>query len=230
MEVSTERCQAMIAACRKAGRQLAIGYRCQFDPAHLECFRLGREKVFGNVKLIDASFGFPIGDPKQWRLDRALSGGGPLMDVGIYALQSSRLITGEEPVLVSAVETKTDPVKFSSVEETMTFELRFPSGVIAHLGTSFNIAGLNHCTPLAERGSFGMDPAYNYGGNKAWRSDGKLFVTEPVDQFAAEMDDFAQCIINGTRTKVPGEEGLRDVRILMAAYESARTGKTVSLA
>ena len=44
------------------------------------------------------------------------------------------------------------------------------------------------------------------------------------------MDDFAQCIMNNKPSKVSGEEGLRDVKIMMAIYESARTGKAVKLA
>jgi predicted dehydrogenase len=229
MEVSTARCQAMIDACRAAGRQLAIGYRCQFEPHHLECIRLAREQVMGKVQRIEAGFGFRIGDPAQWRLRKALAGGGPLMDVGVYALQAARLLTGEEPVSVSARETKTDSRKFSEVEEAMTFELRFPGGVVAQCATTYAENGLNQFRAFTERGSFGMSPAFNYSGNRASRSDGVPLRFDEVDQFAAEMDDFAQRIMTGTRTRVPGEEGLRDVRIMMAAYESARTGRTVSL-
>ena len=77
--------------------------------------RLTREKVFGPVKAIEASFGFKIGDPTQWRLKKALAGGGALMDVGIYALQGTRYVSGEEPIELTAFETKTDPVKFKEV-------------------------------------------------------------------------------------------------------------------
>lgn len=229
MEVSVERCEAMIAACKAARRQLAVGYRCRFEPHHLELERLARERTLGTVKMIEAGFGFPIGNPAQWRMNKALSGGGPMMDVGIYALQSARMITGEEPISISAQETKTDAAKFSSVEETMTFQLTFPSGVIADCRTSYAVAGLNRVTVFTERGSFGMDPAYNYGGNRGWRSDNVPLRFEQVDQFATEMDDFALRIKTNTASKVPGEEGLRDVRILMAAYESARAGRAVAL-
>src|SRR6187399_1964539 len=108
MEVSVKKCEQMIEACAKAKRKLAIGYRCQFMPHHQEMVRLAREKVFGAVKLIEASFGFRIGDPKQWRLRHDLAGGGALMDVGIYALQGARYVSGEEPIEVFAMETKTD--------------------------------------------------------------------------------------------------------------------------
>ena len=123
MEVSVAKCQQMIDACKQAGRQLAVGYRLHFEPNHLECVRLAREKVFGNLKMIEASFGFGIGDPTQWRLNKELSGGGPMMDVGIYALQATRYLTGEEPTQVSAVTTTTDTEKFKGIEESITWQM-----------------------------------------------------------------------------------------------------------
>jgi predicted dehydrogenase len=229
MEVSSEKCQQMIDACKKAGRQLAIGYRLHFEPNNLECVRLAREKVFGDLKLIQADFGFRIGDPKQWRLNRALSGGGPLMDVGIYALQATRYITGEEPGLITAVETTTDRVKFKDVEESIAWQMKFPGGVIASCDSSYNFNGMNRYQAFADNGWFQLSSAYGYGGIEGKRSDGEPIKFPAMDQFAAEMDDFAQCILNNRPTKVSGEEGLRDVKIMMAIYEAARTGKTVSL-
>ena len=229
MEVSPEKCQSMIDACKSAGRLLAIGYRSQFDPTHLECIRLAREKVLGAVKSVDAGFGFRIGNPNQWRLDRALSGGGPLMDVGIYALQTSRYITGQEPQqVVSATSANTNPDKFKNVEESINWELKFPGGVTATGKCSYS-SGVNEFTVQTEQGSFGMKPAYNYNRNRGFRSDGQEMRFPELDQFAAEMDDFAQCIFNNKPSKVSGEEGLRDLKIMMAIYESAKTGKPVQL-
>ena len=229
MEVSVEKCQQMIDACKKAGRQLAIGYRLHFEPNNLECVRLAREKVFGDLKIIDAGFGFQIGDPNQWRLNRALAGGGPLMDVGIYALQAMRYLSGEEPVCVSGITTVTDPVKFKDVEESIVWEMKFPSGVLAHGSATYKVPGISSFKASAEDGWFELSPAYFYDGNRGWRSDGEQIRFPSIDQFAAEMDDFAQCILNNQPTKVPGEEGLRDVKIMMAIYEAAKTGKTVNL-
>lgn len=229
MEVSVERCQQMIDACREANRFLAVGYRLHFEPNNLECVRLAREKVFGDLKCIEAAFGFSIGDPTQWRLNHALAGGGPLMDVGIYALQAMRYLTGEEPVEVSAFTTVTDPVKFHDVEESVTWQLKFPSGVVTSGEATYRFNGLDRFKAYAGRGWFGLEPAYNYHGISGTRSDGQPIQLPDLDQFAAEMDDFAQCILNNQPTRVPGEEGLRDVKIMMAIYEAARTGKTVRL-
>jgi predicted dehydrogenase len=229
MEVSARKCGEMIEACKKAKVQLAIGYRCQFEPHNLECMRLAREKPFGGLKIIEAGFGFRIGDPKQWRLQRDLAGGGALMDVGIYALQATRYLTGEEPAVLSALETKTDPVKFKEVDETITWQMKFPSGVIAYCSTSYNVNGINRYTAYADNGWFGLDPAYSYSGIRGRRSDNQPLSFDQIDHFAAEMDDFAQCVLNNKPTRVPGEEGLRDLKILTAIYESIRKGREVKL-
>jgi len=230
MEVSTEKCQQMVDAVKKAGRQLAIGYRCRFAPHHLELLRVAQEKQLGDVRLIESANGFQIGDPTQWRLNRALAGGGPLMDMGIYSIQSAEMLAGQYPVAVSGMTTKSDPVKFKDVEESMTFELKFANGISASCTTTYKVNGLDRTTAYAEQGSFGLTPAFDYYGIKGWRSDGKPLDAPVVDQFATEMDDFADCIIHNRPTRVPGEMGLRDVRTMTALYESARTGRTVALA
>jgi predicted dehydrogenase len=228
MEVSVERCQQMIDALKAAKRLLGVAYRCQFEPHHLECMRLAHSQEFGPLKVIDAYFGFNI-EPSAWRLKRALSGGGPLMDVGIYALQATRYLTGEEPVWVSGSTTQGDPARFSEVEESVLWEAAFPSGAVSRCGASYNAAPNGYFRAIAEHGWFELDPAFNYNGIRGKRGDGKAIDFPETDQFAVEMDDFAQCILEGKPTKVSGEEGLRDVRIMMAIYESARTGKRVEL-
>jgi predicted dehydrogenase len=228
MEISVERCQQMIDAVKAAGRVLGVAYRCQFEPHHLECVRIARDKEFGALQLIDAHFSNNI-EPSGWRLKRALAGGGPLMDLGIYALQATRYLTGEEPIWISGTTTQGDPVRFSEVEQSVLWQARFPGGAVSHCSSSYNAAPIGYFRAIAERGWFGLDPAFNYGGNHGMRSDGKAIELPPTDQFAVEMDDFAQCILEKKATKVSGEEGLRDVTIMMAIYESARTGRAIDL-
>lgn len=230
MEISVERCQEMIDACKKADRMLGIAYRCQTEPHNVECMRIAREKELGTIKVIEGCFGITVGKPDQWRLKHALSGGGALMDVGIYVLQATRYLTGEEPVLVTAVETKTDPKKFAEVDETMAWTATFPSGVVAYCAASFNTALASRFRAQTERGWFGLDPAFNYGGIAGSRSDGKPLEFPQVDQFGTEIDEFARCILENKPTKVSGEEGMQDVKLLTAIYEAARTGRAVRTA
>ncbi|MBU8976084.1 Gfo/Idh/MocA family oxidoreductase [Lysobacter sp. MMG2] len=229
LEISVERCQQMIDACKQAGRLLGTAYRCQYDPHHLECIRLVREEVFGKPTILQAGFAINVGNPGQWRLQRALAGGGALMDVGIYALQATRYLTGEEPVMVSAQETKTDLRRFAEVDESMVWTTKFPSGVVAYCSTSYKAGGIQNLRVNAERGWFELDPAFFYDGNHGRRSDGKEIRFPEIDLFAAEMDDFARCVLEQRPSKVSGEEGMRDVRIMQAIYESARTGRAVTL-
>jgi len=228
MEISVDRCQKMIDALRAANRRLAVAYRCQFEPNHLECIRIARAHEFGALRVMDVYFGFQV-DPSGWRLKRALSGGGPLLDVGVYALQATRYISGEEPTWVSGITTTGDPARFSEVEESVLWQARFPSGIVANCGASYNCAPVGYMRAIAERGWFALDPAFNYQGIRGSRSDGKAIDLPSSNQFAAEMDDFARCILEKTPSRVSGEEGLRDVRIMTAIYESARSGKPVEL-
>jgi predicted dehydrogenase len=230
MEATSEKCQAMIDALKKADRMLAVAYRCQYDPNHIECRRLAMEKVFGELKTIEGGFsrGSTAG---EWRLKKDLAGGGPLMDVGIYSLQSCRFVSGLEPTEVSAkFGPVPDPVKFAEVEASVDWEMTFPGGLKTKCHTSYERGDANDFLVTAEKGTFGLKPAYGYNMARGMRSDGQAINMPSGNQFASEMDDFAQCIMNKKPSKVSGEEGLRDLKIMMAIYESARTGKPVKLA
>jgi len=229
MANSADECRAMIRACKEADRQLAIGYRCQFEPHHQTCIEIARSASMGAIRMIEAGFGFTIGDPNQWRLKRSLAGGGALMDVGIYALQACRYLAGEEPVSIMAQETKTDAVKFAEVDESIAWTMRFPSGVLAYCSTSYNFNGLNRFRAFAEKGWFGMDPAYSYQGNRLMSSEGALELPQ-IDQFAAEMDDLALCIREKRPSRVSGEEGLKDLIAIEAIYRSIQTQSLITLA
>ncbi len=226
MANTSEECREMIAACKEADRQLGIAYRCQFHPLHLKCMEFARDKTFGEMRHIEAGFGFKIGDPTQWRLKKDLAGGGALMDVGVYALQACRFLTGEEPAEIVAQETKTDPVKFAQVDETIVWTMKFPSGVTTSNTTTYNFNGVNGFRAYCDRGQFGLDPAFNYTGNKGSTSRGPI-EAEPTDQFAGEMDAFARTILSDEPNKVPGEEGLRDLLAVEAIYQSIKEGKAI---
>jgi predicted dehydrogenase len=228
MAVTVAECEQMIAACKQAKRQLAIGYRLHFEPYNQEMIRLGRSRELGALKFLTATAGTIPVDPKQWRLDKKLSGGGSLVDIGIYALQAVRYVSGEEPVSVSARQTIHDRAKFKDIDETLTFSLSFPSGAVASCVSTY-AAHVSRLEAATDRGGFGLEPALYYHGIKGFRSDNKPFSFPDIDQFATEMDDFSACVRTGKPTRVPGEEGLRDVRIIEALYRSAATGRDIRL-
>ena len=219
-------CRAMIAACDAAKRQLGVAYRCQFEAHHREAIRFAREKTFGELQHIDAGFGFSIGDPTQWRLRKNLAGGGALMDVGVYALQACRYLSGEEPVEVSALETKTDPVKFAEVDETINWLMKFPSGLTAKCLTTYHFNGCEGFTAYGTKGRFGMQPAFGYGNFKGWTSNPQIPLAFPhVDHFLTEMDAFSKAILEDKPFTPDDTEGLRDLLVVDAIYRSIASGK-----
>ena len=166
MAVSSVECEAMIAACEQAKAKLMIGYRSHFEPHNIHAMRLAREGAAGRRRYVQSEHGFPIGDPGQWRLKRALAGGGSLMDIGIYSLQALRYMAGEEPVSVSAREAtdRNDP-RFREVEDRIDFTLLFPSGLIGHGFSSYS-SGHNHIRLSGDSGWIDLEPATTYSGQR----------------------------------------------------------------
>jgi predicted dehydrogenase len=226
--------EAMIAEAKRAARKLMIAYRLHFEPFNLALTKFALDdSELGSTRFIMADAGFNIGDPAQWRLRRKLSGGGALMDIGLYSLQAARYLSGQEPTELSAMTHATpgDP-RFDEVEELVTFSLRFPSGILANCSGSFG-AGINRFRVAKQRGWAELDPAMNYSGLRMRVSRGGVIEERPqrvVDHFGAEMDHFSECVIENKEPKTPGEEGLRDMRLMMAIYESARERKIIRLA
>ena len=224
--------EAMIAACRKANRKLMIGYRSRFEPHNVWAIEQLRAGLVGRPRVITSDHGFYI-QPNQWRLDRPLSGGGSLMDIGIYSLNAARYLAGEEPILVSAVEsTDKNDARFKTVEDQIHFQLKFPSGAIANCVSSYS-TGHNNFRATGEKGWIGMEPATGYSGHTLWvRKDGKTeqkSLTAPKNQWAAQLDHLAECVASGKEPLVEGEEGLKDMRLIEAIYRSAREGRAIRM-
>jgi predicted dehydrogenase len=237
MAASSAQAQRMIDACRAANRKLMIAYRIQYEPYNRVVRDLVRSKQFGPIKLIEASNGQNSANPDHWRHKRALAGGGALPDVGIYCLNTIRYLLGEEPTEVFAYQhsTPNDP-RFREVEEQVTWQMRFPSGVVANCASGYGYHEHRQYRVLAERGWAMMQPAFAYQGLelKRSRAEGMMELTEDVklaekNQFALEIDHFAECVREDKTPFTPGEEGLQDHRIMEAIYQSAREGKPVKL-
>ena len=234
MANTPQECEQMIAAAKAANRKLMVGYRVRYEPYNQALIAYARESAdAGPTRLILADAGFNIGDPKQWRLRKQMAGGGSLMDIGIYALNAARYLSGEEPAAVNAMmhSTPNDP-RFVEVEENITFQLRFPSGILANCASSYG-GGVNRHRVIKPRGAAELEPASSYTGLRMRVFRGGAIEERNLpqrDHFAAEMDHLAECILKNTEPLTPGEEGLKDLKVIMAIYEAARSGKPVMLA
>jgi predicted dehydrogenase len=231
MALNAKEGQEMIAACKKANVKLLVGYRMHFEPKTLEIIRMRKEGELGKIMFFQGLCGFRIGDPTQWRLNKELAGGGSMMDIGIYAVNGSRYMVGEEPIWVTAQETKTDTVKFKEgVDETIQFQLGFPSGAVASCLSTYNMNGLDKFYLNAEKGFAEMQPSTGYGPIKARTNKGELTQTHVTHQ-TVQMDEMAAIIFEGKQPVVPidGEEALKDLKIIDAIYAAVKSGKKESL-
>ncbi len=220
--ISSNECLEMIQVCERNNVQLSVGYRNHFDPYHQYAMELG--KTF-KVRYINADFGYVMQNPNEWRMKKNLAGGGALMNVGIYCIQSACYITGERPTSVTAQAIRTKPEFFTEVEETLTFQLHFEKAVPTNFTTSHNLNS-DKLIIDTDKEKFQISPAYAYDGL------GSRFGTHqfnPVMQQSLQMDDFAVCIKKDGASKVSGKMGLRDACIMEAIYEAADTGQEIEV-
>ena len=231
MAVNAKDGQEMVDACKKANVKLLVGYRMHFEPKTLEIIRMRNAGEFGKVLFFQGLCGFIIGDPNQWRLNKALSGGGSLMDIGIYAVNGSRYMIGEEPRWVTAVETKTDPVKFKEgVDETIQFQFGFPGGAVASCLSTYSLNYLDRFFLDGKNGFAELYPSTGYGPIMGRTSKGELTQPHRTHQ-TVQMDEMAAIIFDGKVPVVPvdGEEALKDLKIMDAIYLAAKTGQKIDL-
>jgi predicted dehydrogenase len=239
MTVSSKDGQAMVAACAKANVHLMVAYRIQYETYNRRAMQLVRDGKHGRLLGIHAINTQTVAEDGalQWRHKKAMSGGGSLPDIGLYCLNTARFLTGEEPVEIfaSTYSPPNDP-RFAEVEETVSFTLRFPSNTIAHCFTSYGGRDDKHQRLNLGTAAIDMPNAYLYQGQQMTvigRQDDATsqnqLVLAPKNQFSAEIDHMADCVMTGRKPYTPGEEGVQDHKLMEAIYESARTGKPVKL-
>ena len=231
---------AIITACAEAKVILMIAYRSQFEPHNREAIRMVRSGEFGPLKMIEAHNGQVQDTAEQWRHDGRLAGGGALPDIGIYCLSFARFVTGEEPIEVMGWTWSTpgDP-RFAEVEENVAWQMRFPSGVVAQLSAVYDAHEARPARLYFKTATVELKPAFAYKGIRLHvshrspdREDVEVHeerVSGEKDQFGAEMDHMAECVLTGRKPLTPGEEGLQDHRIMEAIYRSARENRPVTL-
>ena len=239
MATTTADARAMISACNKAGVKLMVAYRIQFQPHHLKAREFVAQKTFGRLVAFSAGNAQTVHATaaQQWRHKRALAGGGALPDIGLYCLNTARFVSGQEPVEVFArtYSPPGDP-RFSEVEETVDFMLRFPSGLVAQCMATYGAREDKWQRLQMETATIEMPNAYDYQGQRlivGRRRDADKTQEELVlprkNQFTAEIDHFAGCVRSGETPRTPGEEGLRDQIVMEAIYRSAKNGQPVAL-
>jgi len=232
MAINAAEGQRMVSACARAGVQLLIGYRMHFEPKTLEAIALRTSGQLGRPLFFQGLSGFRIGNPNQWRLNKALAGGGAMMDIGIYSINGARYMIGEDPIWVTAQETKNDPVKFKEgVDETIQFQMGFPGGAVASCLSTYSMNNLDRFYLNGTEGHVEMQPSTGYGPIDGRSHLGPLKAPIVTHQ-TIQMDAMAGILLDGDQPTVAvnGEEGLKDMIIIDAIFEAVATGKKVDIA
>jgi glucose-fructose oxidoreductase len=233
-------CDAILAACRAAKVKCSIGYRLHFDPYHQELMRMAKDPAVAPFMKMTGDRGFNLG-PGRWRSDKKLAGGGPMMDLGVYLIQAASMAYGgvtmgggaldAAPIWAMAKERpKTRPEQFGEgVEETIDFSLGFKNGARFD-GIASYTGGKDMFRAESEKGFIEFKTkAFTYSGAKVETNKGPLDFGPYINQQSKQMDDFAQCVRQNRESRVPGEMGRRDLVVLEAVFEAARTGKKVTI-
>jgi predicted dehydrogenase len=231
MAVTADECERMIQACREANVKLMIAYRLHFEPLNLAVIELAQRGRLGDLKFFNSSFAMRV-KPGNIRTQREL-GGGTLYDIGIYCINAARYLFRAEPKEVMAIAVNSVRDKLPEIDESTAAILRFDGERVASFVSSFNAADVASYQIIGTKGRVDVDPAYEYSEPLQYRLtiNGKTQQKKSGrhDQFAPELLYFSDCILRGRDPEPSGEEGLQDVRIIQALYESAETGKAVQI-
>jgi predicted dehydrogenase len=224
-------CREMIRACEESDVRLMTAYRLHFEQANLTAVEAVREGKIGDPRLFTSTFSFQVKAPNI-RIQRD-KGGGVLWDIGVYCVNAARYLLRAEPVEVFAFCDKSQDPRFTEVEEAASVVMRFPEGRLAAFNVSFGAEAVATYQLVGTEGTLRVDNAYEYKGELRWElmSEGKTRKGKVPerDQIAPELLTFSGCILEGRAPEPDGWEGLADVRIISALYESARTGQPVKL-
>jgi glucose-fructose oxidoreductase len=231
MAVTVEECQQMIAACRQANVKLMIAYRLHFETLNLSAIELARQGKLGDLKFFNSSFSMTVkaGDIRTKRA----CGGGTLYDIGVYCINAARYLFRAEPTEVSAISINSGAAALAEIDETTAAVLRFGDDRVATFVTSFNASDVAAYRIVGTKGDLHADPAYEYAEGLEYRLtiDGKTRrkTVGKRDQFAPELLYFSDCIVKNREPEPSGEEGLQDVRIVQALYQSAESHRPVAI-
>lgn len=232
MAVTEEECRRMIDACHDAHVSLMIAYRLHFERANLEAIEVLRRGDIGDARLFDSVFVRQVeeGDVRLMPVSR---GGGTVYDLGVYCINAARYLFRDEPIEVVAACNWGEGARFEESDEMTSAALRFPDGRLASFTTSFNGGPVSTYRVVGTQGELIMDPAYDYDLRLGYEvRAGEHYHSrrfETRDQFAAELQYFADRLLRDEQPEPDGYEGLADVRIVQAVYEAARTGRRIAI-
>ena len=223
---------AMVAAAQDSGKFLMTAYRLHNEPGTHAMIEAVRSGQIGEPVFFTSTFGFQsqVGNHRL----KADHWGGALPDVGVYCLNAARHVFAAEPVAVQAMASRPsgDP-RFAEIDASLAVTLKFPDDRLAQFFCSFGSGTSESIRVIGSSGELILDPAFKFDSalRLTVRADGSETVVpfQQVDHFSGQIAYFSDCILTRTPPEVDGEEGLADMRVLLAVEESSKSGVTVYL-
>ncbi len=235
MANTVEDCRRMVEACRVNRVRLMIAYRKYFEPGSVALKKLVASGKLGRLRHMYSTY-TEIVDPgkaRAWQLNRKLAGGGSLMDLGIYCVNTMRWVAGSAPLGATAYAWTEDPKRFSEVEDSIAFRLTHPDGLVCHGSSSYSAVAASFVQVHGEKGWAALNPAFAFEEERRLfgKIQGQWFERKfkVIDEFALELDAFADCVRRRRDPEPDGMEGLRDIAAIQAIYCSTRENRTVPI-
>lgn len=232
LSTNAKECIDLIETAKRENKKLMTAYRLHFDPANLKAMELANSGKIGDIRYFNSNFSFIIQDPENIRLKNE-TGGGPLWDIGVYCLNAARYIFKSEPIEVMAITTSGKDRKFQEVEEIAGVVMKFPENRIANFICSYGAEAVAEFQVFGTKGNLHLKDAYEYTTPRKLTlktaKNEKTFRFRKMDQFAPEIVYFSDCVLHDRNIEPSGYEGLADVLAISAMYESAATGKVVTV-
>jgi predicted dehydrogenase len=246
--MSVAESEEMACAARKAGVLFGTALMMRFHSQHLEAKRLIEQGQLGKIVYARAQLScwYPH-IPGAWRQDPATGGGGSLMDMGGHCIDLLETFLGPAAQVSCFVRNTVHDYKS---EDSAVALLEFASGALGTVDTFFCITDEGSRNALELHGSMGSIVAEgtlgqadrgkmtailkeSTGGYEAAQvrdaAGGIDISPTPVNMYLAEIESFSDAILAGSEPAVGAEAGIRSQRVLAACYESARTGRAVSV-
>ena len=231
LAVTQRECERMIRAAKENNVKIMTAYRLHFEPLFLEVLDIVKSGKIGEPRFFTSNFSMHA-RPGGIRTQREL-GGGTLYDLGVYCINTARLMFNAEPIEVFGRSIDGARSNMPEIDEMTSGILRFDGDRLATFTTSFNANGVSDFRVVGTEGNIHAEPAYEYAEALGYT----LTVGENIrkkkgrrrDQFAAEIAYFSDCVMHGRDPEPSAEEGCWDVRVVRALYESASNGEPVKL-
>jgi len=239
---------AMEKAVKEAGVQFMLAVVTRYGGEQYKCRELYEQGVFGEIYAAKTQYVRRRGTPSGWFTDKSLAGGGPVLDIGVHAIDRTwYLMDRPKPISVSAETSyrigdfKTKGINrwtpyeegtgVFDIEDSATVYFRFEGGksMIAEISWAINGPEFNMTQLFGSKAGCTFEPLTIYGENEEGYLCEYQPETEKLEIFTEELRHFIECLNEGKKPISPIEDAVVIQRMLDGIYRSAEAHKEVTI-